>query len=53
MQRSTFGERAAFSFYLRIGRRLTAAEIPFQRGEERLFVEPEHAFGCMIAFEQG
>ncbi|MFJ5369294.1 VOC family protein [Bosea sp. CER48] len=36
-----------------VEKRLTAAEIPFQRGEERLFVEPEHAYGCMIAFEQG
>lgn len=36
-----------------VAERLTEAEISFQRGEERLFVEPEHAFGCMIAFEQG
>jgi catechol 2,3-dioxygenase-like lactoylglutathione lyase family enzyme len=32
---------------------LTTAEVAFQRGDERLFVPAEAAFGCMVAFEQG
>lgn len=35
-----------------VAERLTEAEIPFQRGEARLFIPAEDAFGCMIAFEQ-
>ncbi|MCR4521733.1 MULTISPECIES: VOC family protein [Bosea] len=36
-----------------VAERLTENEVSFQRGEERLFVPAEEAFGCMVAFEQG
>ena len=36
-----------------VAARLTESEVSFQRGEERLFVPAEEAFGCMVAFEQG
>ena len=36
-----------------VAERLTMAEVPFQRSEERLFVPAEAAFGCLVAFEQG
>lgn len=34
-----------------VAARLEAADVPFVRNEERLFIEAEHAMGCVIAFE--